>query len=666
MDEEPRDSEDRKPVWQASEKERQIDAEAYHIWTPRPLERSVYWRPDPEPLRDAVSGSYEVFLDQRAFVAMHEHVWKAEAGRSQFGYLIGDLCEDPTPGRRFVIITAAVPSRFPFLEAGPEQISAEASVALQLEVERRRGVLVGWYHSHLAGDAVLSPEDVATHERLFSDPWQVAFLFVADPHAPAGACFRRTPEGLDRGLRLPFYERVTNESLLAKGVRRSRVDWENVSTLDEVRLEPPPRPEPPPLPDTPLFVDPVPESEPTPEPEPTPELEPAQGPVVEGESDLPTPPADEVPEALPEEVPDEILDEVQVDAPTEIVEELDEEILAEPVVEEEEDELDFDALIAEVQNSGLSDDALEAEAEGPEAIYDLEVEFESDLEIVPISDPDPEGVFVVEPEAELEAEPGVLPDVEPSPPVEEPVDEQVKSEPVEAVEALVDVESELISEALVEAETELSSAAPGPVEPATFPEESVVSIPVPDRGRRLRNRILAGAGIVIALGVVGVLVQLLVLDPGGGSDGAGESTPAAVDRPAGEPPGAVDDPLADQLPEGTAPVDEVVDSAEVVVPPPVAVQPVSLEELEALSDMVLESVSRYYGRDGAFSGGEIGCPELQSSFAEVMDSWIDYSTRGKAGWQGRLPPDLVERDERLYLGVQDVERLFEASSCPRP
>ena len=674
MDEEPRDSEDRKPVWQASKKELQIDADAYHIWTPRPLERSVYWRPDPEPPRDAVSGSYEVFLDQRAFVAMHEHVWKAEAGRSQFGYLIGDLCEDPTPGRRFVIITAAVPSRFPFLEAGPEQISAEASVAMQLEVERRRGVLVGWYHSHLAGDAVLSPEDVATHERLFSDPWQVAFLFVADPHAPAGACFRRTPEGLDRELRLPFYERVTNESLLAKGVRRSRVDWENVSTLDEVRLEPPPRPEPPPLPDTPLFVDPAPEPELAPEPEP------------------PTPPADAVPEEVPDEIQDEVPDEIQdeqadeipdeisgevrVDAPTEIVEEIDEEILAEPVVED--DELDFDALIAEVQNAGLSDDALEVEAEGLEAVYDLDAEFESDLEIVPTPDPDLEGIFEVEPEADLEAEADVIPDFEPSPPVEEPVDEQVESEPMEAIETLVDVESELISEALIEAEAELSSASPGPVEPATFPEESVVSVPVPDRGRRLRNRILAGAGIVIALGVVGVLVQPLVLDPNGGSDGARESTPAAVDRLAEEPPGAaempgddaatvaVEDPSADQLPEGAAPVDEGVDSAEIVVPPPVAVQPVSLEELEALSDRVLESISRYYGRDGAFSGGEIGCSELQSSFAEVMDSWIDYSTRGKAGWQGRLPPDLVERDERLYLGVQDVERLFEASSCPRP
>ena len=175
-----------------------------------------------------------------------------------------------------------------------------------------------------------------------------------------------------------------------------------------------------------------------------------------------------------------------------------------------------------------------------------------------------------------------------------------------------------------------------------------------------------------------MLVQVLVLDADSGADGAGAVMPAAIDLPVGEPPaaadgpgedvaaGVVEDPSDDQLQDDAVPGDDGVDSAEVVVPPPVAEQTVSLEELQTLSDQVLESISTYYGRDGAFSGGEIGCPELQSSFVEVMDSWIDYSTRGKAGWQGRLPPDLVERDERLYLGVQDVERLFEASSCPRP
>jgi proteasome lid subunit RPN8/RPN11 len=696
MDEEPRDNEDRKPVWQASEKERQIDADAYHIWTPRPLIRSVYWRPDPEPPRDAVSGSYEVFLDQRAFITMHEHVWKAEPGRSQFGYLIGDLCEDPTASRRFVIVTNAVPSRFPFLEAGPEQIGAEASVALQLEVERRRGVLVGWYHSHLAGPAVLSPEDVATHERLFADPWQVAFLFVADPRAPAGACFRRTPEGLDRELRLPFYEMVTNESLLAKGVRRSRVDWENVSTLDEVRLEPPPRPEPPPLPDP--LVDIGPTLEPDQEPEPVLEPEPAAEPesVLEAEPadkpdpETPAPPVDEDPAVKEEtiaeageELPEEIPGETSVEAPTELDQELDEELEDGPVMQEEDEDLDFDALIAEVQNAGLSDEELEAEAEELETGYDLDGELESDLEIVPVSDSELDGKLEIAPVAELEVEADLIAGVESPSPAEDMVDappetRPAETEPREALEALVGLESELISEALVEAETELSSEPAALIEPATASAEASVSVPAPEKGRILRNRILAGAGIVIALGVLGVLIPFLVAGDDGAVDTGLETAPAAVEVPVDELPaedtgaagdpsaGVVEDPGTDVPPDAEVALDETVESAEVAVPTPVAVDPVSLDELQELSDTVLESISTYYGRDGAFSGGEIGCPELQTSFAEVMDSWIDYSTRGKAGWGGRLPPDLVERDERLYLGVQDVERLFEASSCPRP
>lgn len=673
MDEEPRDSEDRKPVWQASEKERQIDADAYHIWTPRPLIRSVYWRPDPEPPRDAVSGSYEVFLDQRAFITMHEHVWKAEPGRSQFGYLIGDLCEDPTASRRFVIVTNAVPSRFPFLEAGSEQIGAEASVALQLEVERRRGVLVGWYHSHLAGPAVLSPEDVATHERLFADPWQVAFLFVADPRAPAGACFRRTPEGLDRELRLPFYEMVTNESLLAKGVRRSRVDWENVSTLDEVRLEPPPRPEPPPLPDPPVDIGPAlePDQEPESVPEPEPAAEPESvlevEPAAEADLETPAPPEDEEP-ALEEEtiaeareeLPEEIPEAIAVGAPPELGQELDEESEDGPVMEEEDEDLDFDALIAEVQNAALADEDLEVEFEELEveageleAIYDLDVEADP---IAGVESPSPaEDMVDARPETQS-AEP----------------------ESQEALEALVGLESELISEALVEAETELSSEPAVLTEPATASAEASVTVPAPEKGRILRNRILAGAGIVIALGVLGVLIQFLVAGDDGAVDPGPETVPAAVEVPVDESPaedtgaagdqaaGVVEDPGTDVPPDAEGTLEETVDAAEVAVPTPVAVEPVSLDELQELSDTVLESISTYYGRDGAFSGGEIGCPELQTSFAEVMDSWIDYSTRGKAGWQGRLPPDLVERDERLYLGVQDVERLFEASSCPRP
>jgi hypothetical protein len=408
--------------------------------------------------------------------------------------------------------------------------------------------------------------------------------------------------------------------------------------------------------------------------------------VEETAADLPGGAAEEVQEEVPEEIQEEVQEEVGAE------DEADEEDSPEPVrdvelespgfdsdamevsvvdsseaeavveeEDEEDDDLDFDALIAEVESAGLSEDVEELTAEELEAIYDLDIGLESEPETVPTPDPD------ASPEAEIE--------FEPEPVESEP--EMVEPDPMVPNEALVELESELASDPLVELESELSSAAPDLVEPSISPAEEMAPVPVPDKRRKLRNRILAALGIVIALGVVGALVQVLVLDVDAGAEGAGAVTPAAVDLPVGGPPaaadglgedvsaGVVDDPSEDQL-QGAGPENEETDSAEVVAPPPVSQQPVSLEDLQALSDQVLESISTYYGRDGAYSGGEIGCQELQSSFVEVMDSWIDYSTRGKAGWQGRLPPDLVERDERLYLGVQDVERLFEASSCPRP
>ncbi len=673
MDEKQRDKEDGKPIWQASGHERQVDADAYHIWTPRPLIRSVYWRPEPEPPREAVAGSYEVFLDQRVFAAMHEHVWSAAVDRSQFGYLIGDLCEDPSASRRFVIITSAAPSRFPFLEAGPEQIPAEASVALQLEVERRRGVLVGWYHSHPRGGARLSPEDVATHEQLFPESWQVAFLFVTDPYVPAGACFRRTPEGFDGEMQLPFYEMVTNESLLAKGVRRSRVDWANVSTLDTIRLEPPPRPEPPPGP-APPAIEPAsdfPTQEPSADTSSTPvamEQAHEEKPVATSEAvsvDESESVADEASAEIPprespkpagvdlaggygDSVPVEARESTGIDHDSGGFQ-LDEDDLdafqvvsadagvPEPAGDDDFDDLDLDSLIAEVEGAGLSEDdgagtaSLEVEVSGPEAL-------EGDEE-----------------ETEPESGPEQIPEL--------PADERPASEPPSAGASTAGPELEVETDPLVAIESELTSSPPVEaavrpgasinraevVAPTVPPAEVPESASVPEPGRRIRNWILVAAGIVICIGVVGVLALVLFKDTEEDSGEGVNEAPAAVELPATSP--AITDPR---------------DSIGVVEPPPAVTPAVSSEELEELSNKVLASISTYYGRDGAFSSGEIGCSELQSSFLEVMDSWIDYSMRGKAGWQGRLPPELEDRDERLYLGVQDVERLFEASSCPRP
>jgi proteasome lid subunit RPN8/RPN11 len=218
---------------------------AYHIWKPRPLLRSIHWKPAQEIPREATEGPYEIFLDQRVFSAMHQHVWNARLEDEPFGYLVGDLCEDPDSKCRYVIVSAAVPSRFPLHENEVEQITGEAGNGLLSEVQQRQGVLAGWYHRHRVGPASLSEKDLATHERLFREPWQVAFLFVTDPWKPSGGCFGHTPDGLVTAQALQFYEMVGSESLMAKGMRRSRIDWANVTTLDSISIEPLPRPEPP-------------------------------------------------------------------------------------------------------------------------------------------------------------------------------------------------------------------------------------------------------------------------------------------------------------------------------------------------------------------------------------------------------------------------------------
>jgi hypothetical protein len=93
---------------------------------------------------------------------------------------------------------------------------------------------------------------------------------------------------------------------------------------------------------------------------------------------------------------------------------------------------------------------------------------------------------------------------------------------------------------------------------------------------------------------------------------------------------------------------------------------VTREQLEQQSQEVLATISRFYGSVVAMDDGTATCADLQAAFVTVEDSWIEYNSDYKAGFVGLLPEDLAARDERLYLGVQDVEREFERSGCPRP
>jgi hypothetical protein len=714
MNEDQQDGSPETPEWRVPGDE-QLETDAYHVWKPRPLLRSVHWKPIPAPSREAAVGSYDVFVDQRVLKALHQHIWNAAPTESPHGFLVGDLCEDPDTGRRYVIVSAAVPSRFPMVEEGPEQIQGEALVAMQLEVDRRRGVLAGWYHRHREGPVELTAEDLKTYERHFPEPWQVALLFITDYAQPTGGCFRRTREGLAGDVPLPFFEMVSNESLLARGVRRSHMDWVNVETVDSIDLDPPSRPEPPPEPEP--EPEPELESEPDHEPEPEPEPEPpvevelvaepeapeeddiladtsiaveddgidfslapgldatqpadvdlAEGGPIGGLEDEPAPPADE---SLEDDVDFELFEladdvaEVEDGASRIDTEEIPADIeptepeLTLPVLDEPADP-DSDVEPA--------DQAAEADVELPEPGWDSG-DSASDLSLPLVEDVDLDS-FVTEVEgADVAAQVDATIDMEAIEPGWDDVDNE--EGPVVDVEPLPDLPEDLEellpdlpedSDEVLEAEPAEDAWAEEELEPELAPVPE--GAPKPPRSRR--TMMVFGAVLLAAAIVVSVLVFLLP-SGGGTEDGsASQAVPAAgteaaqgqAEVPADDPPVEVGEPAAGES--------ETLEADQSLAAADSAVSPVSVADVERLGDDLLETISRYYGRAVAVDGGQATCSDLQAAYVQVEDNWIAYNVQGRARFRGRLPDELATRDERLYAGVQDVEREFTRSGCERP
>jgi hypothetical protein len=481
---------------------------------------------------------------------------------------------------------------------------------------------------------------------------------------------------MDGSLQMPFYEMVTNESLLAKGVRRSRVDWENVSTLDKLRSEPPPRPEAPPEPPEPASPpEPLQPPEPTfpadlppSPPEPTPPADPPPSPsepafTREPPSPPPGPdradgPEGELPSAdfdteSPDESPDSATEELDLEA---LIAEVESAGLEE---EPEPESRVIEPLVADPQDA-KSDPATELGSAAPggsgsgfEDVLEALSAVEEDLSAgeTAVSAPAPD--LSPQPDEEVPVEEQKIADA-PELPVQPatPVDEKLSS-PIAVPPSVRDEGRSVSGEATAEER-------PVPVEPATPPADT-----------RSRRWLLPVLGLVVGISLILLFMLTRGSGEGGGSPPAEPASTAS--EPAVEQPVAINDEVegaaADQGGRTEARLESAIpveDRGGADVQPPVEADPVSIDSLRQMSDAVIESISSFYGRIGAFDSGEIGCEELQSTFVEVMDSWIDYSSSGKAGWEGRLPADLAERDDRLYRGVQDVERLFEDSSCPRP
>ena len=670
------------PEWRVPGDE-QLETDAYHVWKPRPLLRSVHWKPVPAPSREAGVGSYDVFVDQRVLKALHQHVWNASPGEAPQGFLVGDLCEDPDTGRRYVIVSAAVPSRFPMVEEGPEQIPGEALVAMQLEVDRRRGVLAGWYHRHEAGPVELTAEDLRTHERHFPEPWQIALLLVTDHAEPAGGCFRRTRSGLAGDVPLPFFEMVSNESLLARGVRRSYMDWVNVETADSIDPDPPSRPEPLPEPEPESVAEPEPpveadaadgiDSAGTPAPEHPDSVDRGDiGPVVELEDegaspiDLDLAMAEDfvVPQFEAGEEPEGVEDAESHDVGS-LAETADSTLSIEDepsAVEREEILAELEAAETEINLPVLD----EPVSHDTEADADVDVELPEpgwdsgngadDLSLPLVEDVDLDS-FVTEVEsADVAAQVDAAIDLEAIEPgwddAEADESPDVDLLPVTEFSAGLDDEMEDESEEVTGEEEEL--------DPIAAPEDETEPQPRPSRSRRTT---LVVGGVLVALAIVVSLVVFVLPSGVETTDGAAadevpvvgaEAAAGQVEAPVDDPPVQMGESALDDPPvESAAAADSLT-------------SPVSVDEVEQLGDDLLESISRYYGRAVAVDGGQATCADLQSAYVEVEDRWIAYNVQGRARFRGRLPEDLSTRDERLYAGVQDVEREFTRSGCERP
>ncbi|HET7296131.1 MAG TPA: hypothetical protein VFI66_03270, partial [Gemmatimonadales bacterium] len=95
-------------------------------------------------------------------------------------------------------------------------------------------------------------------------------------------------------------------------------------------------------------------------------------------------------------------------------------------------------------------------------------------------------------------------------------------------------------------------------------------------------------------------------------------------------------------------------------PPP----PAPVAALDVVADSLVESVRNFADRAGMFSRGQLPCAGLARGLSAVESRWIAYNTARRRA--GVLDAAHAARDQRLYAGVDSVERRFEQSACPRP
>src|SRR5256712_6143322 len=199
---------------------------------PLPIASSILGTPhDVAAWAEAGGGAFPIFGAQRRLAGVHEPVG-AGAGAASLGLLLGGVFEAPDNGGGYLVVERTM--RLPWRVAGDntKPVVHSALAAVQKELRKTGGQVVGWYHSHLFPYAGLSPNDADTHHALF-EPWQIA-LVVVPREKPLGGVFRSSASDTWPGEPLPFYEWLDDDrSLLSNGRRVTDLPWQNYRTAED-------------------------------------------------------------------------------------------------------------------------------------------------------------------------------------------------------------------------------------------------------------------------------------------------------------------------------------------------------------------------------------------------------------------------------------------------
>ena len=222
---------------------------------PMPLDRAILWNPPAAPGSTSPGGRsssrapYPIFFQQEAVIALQEHL-KSSPTQAIFGFLIGDVYRDPENGALYTVIDKTLKLSQAIYGDKTEVVVSRLWERMQEQLRKASATLLGWYHSHPGQGGHLTPHDVETHEKYFTDPWHVAVLVAAEAGGVTGRFFRAMQGNAEwHKTPLPFYELLQPESIKPDGKKRSFITWRNYKPYGPTLIGPKPKPpEPPPPP----------------------------------------------------------------------------------------------------------------------------------------------------------------------------------------------------------------------------------------------------------------------------------------------------------------------------------------------------------------------------------------------------------------------------------